>query len=264
MECGGDLFGGPVIERGRRPGDQAFLRRMDRRKQPARLRSRTEPPIPFLDRLRVCRAHRMDVKLPDRERRGLSVRIRWCRVVRRRHLMRLQHGEGEMHPPRNPVPPMIGADPDAPARRRRAVLHQPVPVGLGNGDGIRIGVDELRGHGRHGAPCGDPFLCGRAECGPLALNERDEMRLCLLLEPAEPRVVAGGADDPHLCTQGIASLQHRGRRGGGAWSVYALRVEVMLVHLRRHEGLEPIAPDVLARHVARLAAEDAGAGRRPI
>jgi hypothetical protein len=53
MERSGDVFGGSVIECGRWPADQAFLPRMDRRKQPARQGSRAEPPVPFLDRLRI-------------------------------------------------------------------------------------------------------------------------------------------------------------------------------------------------------------------
>jgi hypothetical protein len=138
------------------------------------------------------------VKLPDRERRGLRVWIRRRGVVLRRHLVRLQHGEREMHPSRNPILPLIVADPDPPVERGCAVSHQPVAIGLGDGDRMRIGVDELCGHGGHGAPCGDPLLRGRAERGPLALNKRDEVRLCLLLKLAEPRVVATGADDPHL------------------------------------------------------------------
>jgi hypothetical protein len=38
----------------------------------------------------------------------------------------------------------------------------------------------------------------------------------------------------------------------------------MLVHLRGHQGFEPIAPDVLTRHLTWLSAEDAGTGRRPL
>jgi hypothetical protein len=53
MERSRDVFGGSIIECVRRPGNQAFLQRMDRRKQPARRRSRTKPPVPFLDRLRI-------------------------------------------------------------------------------------------------------------------------------------------------------------------------------------------------------------------
>ncbi len=145
------------------------------------------------------------------------------------------------------------------------MLHEPVPVRLGEGDGARIPADVFIGHGRHRAPCCKPDLGIIVQLSFLPLQERQDKWLRGVLDLAQPAIVAADADDLNGAVQRVACphLRHAVIRGAG--KIDAPYPQTVTVHGRAEMLPQPIPPDMFLAQFGPALAEHAGSvGRRHV